>query len=153
MSWSQWFCPKNVPREPANGERKCNECKVCNGENLRKNAKVLIDKDPGLDSQAEGCGFESRRPLQISSYAIRHSVIRSWYRLEYLVTQRQQRNPGLLSVFAPWRDKLHHYQRHSLALTILLDSATVRALRKAEFSSSFASLHTRRNPTRKQVHI
>lgn len=41
-------CPTNVPQKGANGARKCNECKVCNGKNLRKNAKVLIDKDPGI---------------------------------------------------------------------------------------------------------
>jgi hypothetical protein len=38
-------CPTNVPQKRANGPRKCKECKVCNGKNLRENAKVLIDKD------------------------------------------------------------------------------------------------------------
>ena len=41
-------CPTNVPQKRANGARKGKECKVCNGENLRKNAKVLIDKDHGI---------------------------------------------------------------------------------------------------------
>ena len=41
-------CPTFVPQEGANGARKCKQFKVCNGEYLRKNAKVLIDKDHGI---------------------------------------------------------------------------------------------------------
>jgi len=58
-------CPKNVPKERAYGASKCKECKVCNGENLRKNAKVLIDKDPGIRFPSWGLRVRIPSPAPI----------------------------------------------------------------------------------------